>query len=61
MSDFMWYGLKETVLFTTSYRKQIHYWILELRIDNMSEQSYIKSIFIKGFKKFREFGMAFNN
>lgn len=27
----------------------------------MSEQSYIKSIFIKGFKKFREFDMAFNN
>ena len=27
----------------------------------MSEQSYIKSIFIKGFKKFREFDMEFNN
>ena len=27
----------------------------------MSEQSYIKSIFIKGFKKFREFDMVFNN
>lgn len=27
----------------------------------MSEQSYIKSIFIKGFKKFREFDMDFNN
>ena len=27
----------------------------------MSEQSYIKSIFIKGFKKFREFDMEFYN